>query len=69
MNKVHDSKLQIVKVRYEPLLECAWPFCDEGAEMKRNEVTETVSQWFVFLDSFLKEKSGPTIAFLNKNAY
>ena len=35
----------------------------------RNEEAKTESQCFVFLDSFLKEKSGPTIAFLNKTAY
>ena len=41
----------------------------KGLRFIRNEEAKTESQCFVFLDSFLKEKYGPTIAFLNKTAY
>ena len=38
----------------------------KGLRFIRNEGAKTESQCFAFLDSFLKEKSGPTIAFLSK---
>ena len=41
----------------------------KGLRFIRNEEAKTEPQCFVFLDSFLKEKSGPTIAFLNETAY